>query len=158
MPWMKEIEGSWGDEANALVPSVQMILFCQVDGTRKQYSFISPRSAFHRGNSIEKKKGLYQPWNILDEMKHWRILPPSLSLIWCFSQFMKPLFKGHHHLICGKLHREASSLVCSHSFSISAHKRVWSGWLKNQGWSVCTSRYAHGKEGIEREREIHGCI
>lgn len=56
MPWMKEIEGSWGDEANALVPSVQMILFCQVDGTRKQYSFISPRSAFHRGNSIEKKK------------------------------------------------------------------------------------------------------
>lgn len=155
---MKEIEGSWGDEANTLVPSVQMILFCQVDGTRKQYSFISPRSAFHRGNSIEKKKKRtvsalkYIGWNeTLENSASF-----SLSLIWCFSQFMKPLFKGHHHLICGKLHREASSLVCTHSFSISAHKRVWSGWLKNQGWSVCISRYAHGNEGIERE--IHGCI
>lgn len=62
---MKEVEGSWGDEVKAPVTSIQMILFCQADGTRKYVSSVrlSPltRSVFHRGHSIEKKKRPYQP-------------------------------------------------------------------------------------------------
>lgn len=56
---MKETEGFWGDETKAPVTSVQMILFCQANGTRVPESSVrfSPctHSVFHRGYSTEKK-------------------------------------------------------------------------------------------------------
>lgn len=55
MPRMKEIEGSWGDEAKAPVTLEGMILFCQADGTRKHESSVRlsrlTHSVFHRGHS-----------------------------------------------------------------------------------------------------------
>ncbi len=74
-PWMKEIEGSWGDEATAPVTSEQMILFCLADGTRKHESSVrlSPltHSVFHRGHSMGKKKTVsalkYIGWNETQE-------------------------------------------------------------------------------------------
>lgn len=59
-PTIKETKGFWGDETKALVTSVQMILFCQANGTRVPESSVrlSPCtcSVFQRGYSTEKKK------------------------------------------------------------------------------------------------------
>lgn len=59
IPGVKEIEGFWGGDVEAPVTSVQMVLFCQADGTRKYESSVrlSPltHSVFHRGHCVEKK-------------------------------------------------------------------------------------------------------
>lgn len=80
--------GRWGKGSGHLGTD----LFCRLSDQKAGVWCLSPHahSAFHGGHPIEKKKRLWQSWNILDKRRHKRIVLPSLwsnapSNIWCHS-------------------------------------------------------------------------
>lgn len=74
MTQMKGISPCWRYEALK-----QMILFARLRNWKAGVQFLSrlTHSAFHRGHSINKN--LYRFWNIMDNMKHRRIVPHYFS-------------------------------------------------------------------------------
>lgn len=82
--------------------------------------FVYPASLIQYSTEATIEKRLYQPWNILDEMRHRRIVPPSLSLIWCFSRCTEPLFKRPSPPRLW----QTSSVAWSHILAFSKYKQA----------------------------------
>lgn len=83
--------GRWGKSSG----HPRTDLFCRPSDQKARVWRLSPHahSAFHRGHTTERKKRLWQSWNILDKRRHKRIVLHSL---WsdAFFQYLAALLWG----------------------------------------------------------------